>query len=134
MPVDFDMFNLYKQKSISHLAEGSQSLSSKGSDYSQSLDLSDCSGIPLAGQSCYSCGDVEPIITSLQLLWIPLDVHLSSPKPSLRETIRVHSVECGSPPGVSGGMWVVKHLLRRHHNCQTQLVEMCKVLNKVFFV
>lgn len=39
MLVDFDMFNIYKQKSISHLAEGSQSMSSKRSDYSQSLDL-----------------------------------------------------------------------------------------------
>lgn len=30
---------------------------------------------------------VEAIITSPLLLWIPLDVHLSSPKPSLMETI-----------------------------------------------
>jgi len=29
----------------------------------------------------------EPIITSLLLLWLPLDVHLLSPKPSLKETI-----------------------------------------------
>ena len=53
---DFDLFNLHKQKSISHPSLGFQSAPSNISDCSHGLDLSDSSGIPLAGPRRYLCG------------------------------------------------------------------------------
>lgn len=89
--VDFDTFNLYKQKSIRHRAQKvfvSLSLSSKGSDYSRSLDLSHCCGSP-AGRAVLifvrRCWSQLLPVCGCRGSHLMCTFHLR--EPSLRETI-----------------------------------------------
>jgi len=69
MAEDFDV----SPQSISEIAQRSESRSSKGSHGASAL-------ICRQGSPDICAAMVKHIITSVPPLWIPLDVHLSSPK------------------------------------------------------
>lgn len=57
MPVNFDMLNLHKQQSISHIAQSPRLALQKEMITAWALIRPNCCRIPLAEQSRYLCGD-----------------------------------------------------------------------------